>query len=510
MTHTISDKLLAQSSEFITARFGLHFPKKRWRDLEQGIICAARDFGFADPAACVRWLLTAELTKEQINILAGCLTIGETYFFREQKSFEALENHILPELLGSRRGKEQRLRIWSAGCSTGEEPYSIGIMLQRLIADLPHWNVTILATDVNPASLRKGVQGEYGDWSFRGVPRGIKERYFTAGGTGRFAIAGAVRKMVTFAPLNLAEDTYPSLFNNTNAMDVIFCRNVLMYFSPEQAKRVIDKFCHSLVAGGWLIVSPTETSPTLFAGFETVHFHNAVFYRKDGHGKTAVAPSLEATGAMTAPPPPLPAVDQTGTMGFTPPQSAEPLPAAAQRDHAERQVSPYEEALALYRRGEYAEAAAKLVGFLANAPSGSASLRYGEAAALLAWAFANQGELSAALDWSEKAIAVNKLDPEVRYLQAIIFQEQGDDDAAIASLKRALYLDHGFVLAHFALANLTRRRGRTKEAARHLENAASLLTAYGDNDILPGSEGMSARRLGEIIASTREASSGSL
>jgi chemotaxis protein methyltransferase CheR len=504
MTHAIPDNLLAQGSEFITSRFGLHFPKKRWRDLERGIICAAHEFGFANPAACVRWLVTAELTQKQIDILAGCLTIGETYFFREQKSFEALENHILPELLGSRRGKDQRLRIWSAGCSTGEEAYSIGIMLQRLIADLPNWNVTILATDVNPESLRKGVQGEYSDWSFRGVPHGIKERYFTVDGTGNFTIAGAVRKMVAFAPLNLAEDTYPSLSNNTNAMDVIFCRNVLMYFAPEQAKRVVDKFRHSLVAGGWLIVSPTETSTTIFSGMETVHFHNAVFYRMAGRGKVAASPFPAATGAMAVPLLPLPAAEQFGAPGLPPPHPVKPLPAAvAQQSHDEQQVSINEEALALYRRGEYAAATAILTGFMANAPPASDSHRYGEAAALLARALANQGELAAALDWSEKAVAADRLNPQQYYLQATIFQEQGDDDAAVVALKRALYLDHGFVLAYLALANLTRRRGKTKEAAKHLENAASLLKAYGDDEILPGSEGMSARRLGEIVAATR-------
>ena len=164
---------------------------------------------------------------------------------------------------------------------------------------------------------------------------------------------------------------------------------------------------------------------------------------------------------------------------------------------------PYEEALLSYRRGEYAEAAAKLAGFLANIPQGAVSPVYGEAAALLTQAYANQGNLTLALEWSEKTIAADRLNPLPYYLQATIFQEQGADDAAIVSLKRAIYLDHGFILAHFTLANLTLRRGKQKEAARHLKNAASLLHACGDNNILQGSEGMSARRLAEIIAALR-------
>jgi chemotaxis protein methyltransferase CheR len=183
--------------------------------------------------------------------------------------------------------------------------------------------------------------------------------------------------------------------------------------------------------------------------------------------------------------------------------------AAVGEDCAEQGISPYDEALLAFRRGEYAEAAAKLVGVLSNIPQGEASPVYGESASLLTQAYANQGNLTLALEWSEKAVAADRLNPRPYYLQAIIFQEKGEDDAAIVSLKRAIYLDQGFVLAHFALANLTLRRGKPKEAARHLKNAASLLQACGDDDILTGSEGMSARRLAEIIAATREGIEGS-
>ncbi len=505
MTVKISDQQLSHFSEFVTARFGLHFPRKRCRDLARIIVFVTDDFGFTDAAACIQWLITAQLTRSQLDILAGRLTIGETYFFREQKSFDLLEARILPELIGSRRGKEQRLRIWSAGCSTGEEAYSIAIMLQRMIADLPRWNVTILATDLNPGSLRKAVSGEYSDWSFRGLPRWVRERYFARNGEGRFEVAEPIRKMVTFAQLNLAEDQYPSLTNNTNAMDVIFCRNVLMYFAPHQMAKVVENMHHSLVPGGWLIVSPCETSHTLFPRFETVGFQDAIFYRKNGQRKpAAVPPPLETVGSAAVPLPMQETAPGTAPLQLIVPPLPQPLPAPPAAQHpAIPQPSPYEEALALYRQGLYAEATMKLTGFLAQGEAVHGPPAAEKAVVLLARLFANQGDFAKALQWSEQAIAVHKLDPEVRYLQAIILQEQGEIEAAVAVLKKTLYLDQGFVLAHFALANLSLQRGRAKEAARHLENAAALLTAYGDDDILPGSEGMSARRLGEIIAATR-------
>jgi chemotaxis protein methyltransferase CheR len=505
MTRLIDDQLLSPFSEFVTARFGLHFPKKRWRDLAQKIVAVTNDFGFDDPASCIQWLLSAQLTRGQLDTLAGRLTIGETYFFRERNSFDALEADILPELIGSRRGKEQRLRIWSAGCSTGEEPYSIAMLLKRMVADLPRWNTTILATDLNPESLRRAARGEYGDWSFRGLPGGVKERYFRRNGEGRFEIAAEVKKMVNFSQLNLAEDPYPSLANNTNAMDIIFCRNVLMYFTPQLMAEVIERFHHALVDGGWLIVSPCETSHTLFRRFEAVNLRDAICYRKRGSGKPAViVPPVTVTGDTPAP------LLLTETAPGTPPFSFSaphfPQPQAAPKvaeKAAEPQVSPYDEALTLYRQGLYAEAAGKLAGADAERKREFEPPLSGKAASLLARIFANLGEFAKALEWSEKAIAVNKLDPELRYLQAIIFQEQGAVEAAVAALKKTLYLDQAFVLAHFALANLFVQQGKGKDATRHLENAAGLLMAYGDDDLLPGSEGLSARRLEEIIAATR-------
>jgi chemotaxis protein methyltransferase CheR len=491
----ISDQLLARFSEFVTTRFGLHYPKKRWRDLAQRIELLINDFACADAEACVRRLTSTELTRSELDILADRLTIGETYFFRERKSFDLLEEQILPPLLASRRERDRRLRIWSAGCSTGEEAYSIAMLLQRMIADLQSWNLSILATDLNPAALRRAVRGEYGDWSFRGVPTGIRERFFNAAGGGRFEVVPAIRRMVTFAQLNLAEDPYPSLATNTNAMDIIFCRNVLMYFAPQQMERAIEGFRHALVDGGLLVVSPCETSHTLFSRFEAVAFRDAIFYRKNGQGKVRSAPRPGTVRPVPAAP--LPPQQAIPPPAVAPPASAAVPPAAKQPP------SPHEEALALYRQGLYAEAAAKLTGAVATGENDMGAPPSGKAAVLLTRIFANLGDLTAALEWAARAVAGNKLDPELRYLQATILLEQGDADSAATALKKALYLDHTFVLAHYALANLSLRRRKPKEAAKHLGNAASLLTSYGPDDLLPGSEGMNARRFGEIITAAK-------
>ena len=507
MPRQIPDKQMSRLSQFVTRWLGLHFPRKRWRDLERIIVHAAPELGLRDADMCVERLLSGLFSKDQEDILAGRLTIGETYFFREQKSFEALENHILPELIASRRGRDQRLRIWSAGCSSGEEPYSLAILLSRLIPDLRDWNVTILATDINSRALAKAQQGLYAQWSFRGVPEWICQRYFTRTPEGRFELPYGIRTLVTFAVLNLAEDTYPALSTNTNAMDIILCRNVLMYFEQQQQQRVIQGFQRSLLESGWLVVSPCETSPDLSARFETVMFPGAVFYRKTGHGAKpqGIVPAIPDAAAWAGHP------DLSRQIVPPPPEPAPP--AAAERPVVEEAVhappappatSPYEEALALYRRGSYGDVADTLSVLLDKGEnSGGAGQLFGKAAALMARSLANQGEIASALQWSDKAIAVDKLNAELYYLRATIFQEQGDAPLAIASLKQALYLDQGFVLAHFALGTLTLRLGKP-EAGRHFENALELLDGCQDDDPVPGSDGMTAGRLSQVIRGTRE------
>ncbi len=257
--------MLSRLSEFVDTQTGLHFPQARWGDLERGITAATRDFNFSDVESCANWLLSAPLTQGMHEILANHLSVGETYFFRERRSLEILEEEILKPLLRSRRENERRLRIWTAGCCTGEEAYTIAIMLDRLIPDVKDWNITILATDFNPTFLRKAVVGIYGEWSFRDTPGWLRERYFSKSKGGRFEIHPRIRKMVSFSYLNFARDIYPSLSNNTSAMDVILCRNVMMYFSAEKAKQVVGNFYRALVDGGWLIVSPTEGSNMLLS-----------------------------------------------------------------------------------------------------------------------------------------------------------------------------------------------------------------------------------------------------
>lgn len=487
MPVTISESMLQQFSAFLSRRMGLHFPRERWPDMLRGLERAASAFALPDAEACMRWLLAAPLERRQVETLASQLTVGETYFWREPAALAALEREVLPALIAARRASgERRLRLWSAGCCTGEEPYSVAVLLSRLLPDLDEWNISLLATDINPHFLAKALRGEYREWSFRGAPAWLRADYFSPSGAGNYTLAPRIRRLVSFAYLNLVDDVYPALDNNTNAIDVVLCRNVLMYFEADAMRAVLDKFRRALNDGGWLLVSPTEASVTMFSGFAAAGFADAILYRKG-------APQ---PASLPAPPVRAP-IDVPAPFAWPPaeaPVALEPLPPAlpAAPPAAPAAGDAYRRAQAHYAQGDYAAAVAALA---ASAPDDVAGL------ALAARACANQGQFDAACGWCAAAVERDKFDPGLRYLLASVLAEQGRSDAAVAALRQALYLDQDFVLAHFALGNLYRRLGQPAPAARHFATARTLLAGYPPGQALPDAEGLTAGRLLDIIGS---------
>jgi chemotaxis protein methyltransferase CheR len=489
VTEKLPEAMLRALSEVLEGRMGLHFPEHRWRDLEKGFVAATQELGCASPRECLDRLLSADLSKPQIEILASRLTIGETYFFRDRKVFAALEEQVLPELIHQRSG-QRRLRLWSAGCATGEEPYSLAILLRRLLPDLKAWNITILASDINPRFLAKAQEGLYGAWSFRECPSWLIDRYFDPAPEGRHRLKEQIKKMVHFSYLNLAEDAYPAIANNTAGMDLILCRNVLMYFSEASRRQVAAAMFRSLVAGGFLFVSPSELSHTIFAEYTAVHYQGTTFYRKErepaaGWPAEPVRAPEHAPAAIPHPPSggPLPAQVAPAPAPPAPPPGGPRAPG-----------SPMEEADLLYAQGRYAAAAEKIEALLRSQETADHA-----AMALLARAYANLGLIEQALNWARRAAASDKLNPRLHYLVGILAEEHGKVEEAAAALRRAVYLDPRFVLAHYSLGNLARQLNRPAQAARHFANARTVLASWQPEEIIPESEGMTAGRLQEII-----------
>ncbi|MEI7881800.1 MAG: CheR family methyltransferase, partial [bacterium] len=471
----LPDALYNQVTAFVNERMGLHFPIERRTDLERGLHAAARERGQRHVEDYVAWLLSTPLSKLQIEELAGHLTIGETYFFRNPEQFTLLEHRVIPELIHQKAKDEKRLRIWCAGCSTGEEPYSVAISLKRALPDLANWKITILATDINGHFLKQAENACYSEWSFRNAPPWLKEGYFRRHNSGHWKLNNAIREMVVFEHLNLAEDPYPSLVNNTSAMDIIFCRNVLIYFDAPHAKRVASGFYRSLLETGWLFVGPTDTFIYQETEFGPAEEEHITCYRRR-------APKIKTPLSEVRPHTPHP-----------------PPSAPLQVTHAD-QVGKH--ALSLYHKGRYEEAIALLLNDLAKlAEKHYATDHDVQNMALLARLYANLGHLKDSLDWCNQAIAHDKVNARYHYLKATILQERGELDKTRETLRRTLFLDQKFIIAQFAMGNVERIAGKNVEAQRHFENALGLLKLHTRNELVPESDGLTAGRLEELVIS---------
>jgi len=345
---TVVADVLDLAAQRVEAATGLTFAGPRRRQFDAALDRMADVLGLPGAAACASWLLAGPWDDARAALCARFLTIGETYFLREPRAFDLVCDQARALLA---RGAARPLRIWSAGCCTGEEPYSIALVLRRDLPQLPPERVDIFATDLNDAFLDVARTGIYRRWSFRRADPADLATFFRPLGDGRYEVDASLRAQVRFANLNLAGGTYPS------ALDVIFCRNVLMYFAPEQAARVVARLRDCLVDGGWLVVNASEASTRLFQGFTPVYLEDAVFFRKDALPAPAPVPPVPPVAARV---PVVPApVATPRPEPFAAARPSAPVPAddtAMARVHALAQTGAREEALQCLRRAVEAEA----------------------------------------------------------------------------------------------------------------------------------------------------------
>lgn len=483
-----NDDLWVQLRDALQDNLGLYFRDERLVDLKRGLSSAATEFGFYNSEECVRWLLSEPLNQTQIEILATHLSVGETYFFRDQPSFEILKNQVLPKIIKARAKKDPRIRIWSVGCSTGEEPYSIAMVLTELITNLCDWNITILGTDIVPGYLQKATIGDYSQWSFRNIPKGIQEKFFTNVEKNRYTIKPKIKSMVTFLYHNLIKDAYPSVDNGTNAMDIIFCRNVLMYFKHQAACEVLTKLSQSLVEGGWLFSSPTDIIacpqfPELIPFPDTL----TTLYRK----KKMIIPPLEKVETAVSYIPLEPVLIQPEKEALPAQKIYVEDPEETLKSSPSCREIPFSKAKKLYQQGFYEPVLPAIKNHLLKNPNDS------QAMGLLARCYANLGLLQEAQIWCGKALSIDKMNWEWWFLSGTIYQEQKLIQDAINSLKHALYLDMDNPLLHFSLGNLYRENSSDQDARRYFNNALMLLKRYDQNELIQETEGITAGRLSE-------------
>ncbi|HKS88791.1 MAG TPA: CheR family methyltransferase, partial [Stellaceae bacterium] len=271
---------LAQARELVGERLGLEFPGARDDELCAGLLASAARLRLPSVETLLDRLAATGWRHREWGVVASRLTIGETCFFRNAASFEALKAHVLEPLIAERRRQGCRmLSLLSAGCASGEEAYSLAILIDRLIPDREDWLIRIFATDINPAAMAAARAGIYRAWSLREVPPQVRQLYFVRRGT-RFEIAGNIRDRVSVAPFNLAAVDDDSALGLAG-FDLILCRNVLMYLLPAARQRAVRRLAAALAPSGWLMTAPAEAVPELFAPLSSVVCGDAMLFRAE-------------------------------------------------------------------------------------------------------------------------------------------------------------------------------------------------------------------------------------
>jgi chemotaxis protein methyltransferase CheR len=436
---------------FLEEHAGLVFPQTRMGDVERGIAKATARSGAID-AQCLLANLreNASLLEE---FLAGLL-IGETYFFREPQQFDAIREMILPELMCD-RPLDAPLEIWSAGCATGEEAYSLAILLEEKGLDS---RGHIIASDICASALKKAARGSYELWSLRGARKEFARMYFEERGR-KFQLIDRIRERVAFMPGNLASPAYPRP-RRGKGFDLILCRNVLIYFGRETVNQVAKRLFDSLSDGGWLVTAPSDPPLWDFAPYETRTTAAGVFYRKTG----VLAAKRKAPSQVAPQPVPVSAAPKPKTRK---------VPASLARKDAPDFCSD--------RRACEAQGQAL---FQSNRPD-------------------------IALTFLSRAVAWHPLSPELYYLYAVGLLNRNKLDRAAEAARRLAYLDPQSVAAQMLLGTIARQRGDRAGAMRAYRNGFSLCADAGEDEIVPltGTEryGRVAAALAAEIASLQSA-----
>lgn len=259
--------------KLIQERFGLVTHVNQTRCLMRTIAEACSKLN-CQPEEYLSQLKQCSSSSSLLADLVAAITVGESYFFRDKSQMFLLEKEIVPRLIKQNKNTHT-LSVWSAGCSTGEEIYTIAMLLTELMSHLDAWDLHLVGTDINTTALEKAVTGVYGQWSMRSIPEKYVQRYFTQAER-TYILSPEIRNLVRFKYLNLNDNNYPSLLNGTHQVDLILCRNVLIYFENDLVSRIMNRLSMCMADGAYLLLGASD--PIIIADTNLVFHHNGAIY----------------------------------------------------------------------------------------------------------------------------------------------------------------------------------------------------------------------------------------
>ncbi|MBC8171767.1 MAG: tetratricopeptide repeat protein [Anaerolineae bacterium] len=391
------------------------------------------------------------------------LAIGETYFFRDEGHFQVLRTRILPPLIASRRHQQNlTLNLWSAGCASGEEPYSLAILLHELLPDLERWTINLLATDINVQTLDAARRAIYRPWSFR-QPKQDVSTYFEPVEEG-MQLKPFIKDMVTFQQTNVLNDAPQT------RMDVIFCRNVLLYFSPEHTVAAEAILRDALTPGGWLFLGHSESLKRGQSEWVTHLFPGAPIYQKPLTSGVYHAPVTT----------PVPTVMKTSAAVVKIPLSPDP-------------EADYDHALRAYRAQDYGEARHLLTRLVTARPDDS------QAWLLLACLAADRQDPADAHRALDRALQSDALLADAHYLRALLYREEDQPDATFQALRAALYCQHNHPLAGYLLSTIYAQSGEFYRAVKLWETVQGAIAGLAADEPVSDFSDMTAGQLDRLI-----------
>ena len=479
MTGTLPSLETDRFRDGLARRLGLHFEESRTGFLAEVLHRRLDRTGLAANAYLER-LDSAAPFGDEVSQLAREITVGETYFFRNIDQFRAVAQVVLPERIAA-HAATRTLSLLSAGCASGEEPYSLAMVAHDQIA-VPHWTVSIRGIDVNPAALEKAAAARYSTWSLRETPADAQARWFRPLGR-ELTLVEPIRDAVRFDERNLTADDPLLLAPGT--YDLILCRNVIMYFTLETARAVIARLTRALAPGGYLFLGHAETLRGLSHDFHLRHTHGTFYYQRRDDGVSAV----RIDGASAA------HIDEGAASWIETIQRASDRirTLAAERDDDKTPVPQGGGAVAVEPSAEAPTAARRLARAapdLAPVMESLAQERYTEALGLLhalpsaadpdslllrAALLTHSGRLDDSERTCAELLGLDELNAGAHYLLALCREGRGDRAAAIDHDQVAVYLDPAFAMPRLHMGLLARRSGQADLARRELGLALPLL-----------------------------------
>ncbi len=482
-------------------RLGFHFPESKFDELWKRMQYCLPALNLEANEEGVTTLLSWHWDERVIDKMVPYLTIGETYFFRDPRFWDHFQSVIVPELIKLLQSKARyEIAIWSAACSTGEEPYTIAMLLQQILPPELRVHFKIYASDLNRSFIDNAQKGLYPKWSMRAIPDTYLNRFFTEN-QGKFQLSKEIRDSVRFFQHNLVEHKQASCIIPLK-FDLILCRNVLMYFESEQIKQVIEKLGSQLYEGSCMVLSPQDLwHANECLDLETISYTDLMLLRRrldpsmERHAGLRFQHEIRGSvqtiaGAKN---------DLSASKATTPDGEMRPAVQAAspgifqEKLHEELPISvPLE---LLVKLGKFAQAAEQVRQRIEAGANTEENLKF------LVQFQINQGDLSAALISCDKAIKSYPLSPSFYYLKSSLLQELGDLSGAIKVLQQAIFLEPDFIIAHFALFNLYRKLGKESQEMVSYKNVVRLLEKVHSDQTIPESDGLTAAQLLSVIKS---------